>query len=114
MDRNKLYQEELSKLEELFKGVDPVKRKLTEGLRQDAAFLKAENAMLRHIMKETGMIKVHPEYPEVQKPVEAAKQYRSNVEKYSVVIKTLNSVLSKDTTDDDDPFYKFLKEKMGQ
>ena len=67
MNREELYKQELAKLEELFKDVEPIKARLTEGLRQEAAFLLAENAMLKQHMRETGMVKVHPEYPEVQK-----------------------------------------------
>lgn len=109
MDREKLYQEELTRLNEIFSKVDPLKVELTEGLRQDAAYLKAENAILREIMKETGMVKVHPEYPELQKPTEAAKQYLKNINSYSIVIKALNSVLTNDITAEDDEFVQFLK-----
>ena len=112
-NREELYKQELAKLEELFKDVEPIKARLTEGLRQEAAFLLAENAMLKQHMRETGMVKVHPEYPEVQKPTEAAKQYLKNVGRYTEVIKALNSILSKDLTEGDDEFAKFLKEMHG-
>ena len=113
MNREELYKQELAKLEELFKDVEPIKARLTEGLRQEAAFLLAENAMLKQHMRETGMVKVHPEYPEVQKPTEAAKQYLKNVGRYTEVIKALNSILSKDLTEGEDEFAKFLKEMHG-
>ncbi len=113
MDRGNLYEAELKKLEEIFEGVDPIKTKLTEGLRQQAAFLYAENAMLEHSMKETGTVKIHPEFPELQKPIESAKQYRQNANTYAVVIKTLNGILSKDGIEQDDDFKKFLKEMHG-
>lgn len=110
MNRKEVYEKELAKLEKLFEKVEPEKAKLTEGLRQDAAFLLAENAMLKEVMKETGMVKIHPEYPELQKLTESAKQYLKNVNSYAVIIKTLNSVLSKDLAEGDDEFAKFLKE----
>ncbi len=113
VNREELYKQELAKLEKLFKDVEPKKTELTEGLRQDAAFLLAENAMLKEVMRETGMIKFHPEYPEIQKPTEAAKQYLKNVNSYAVVIKTLNGILSKDLAEGDDEFAKFLKEMHG-
>jgi uncharacterized protein YydD (DUF2326 family) len=113
VNREELYKQELAKLEKLFKDVEPKKTELTEGLRQDAAFLLAENAMLKHHMRETGMIKIHPEYPEIQKSTEAAKQYLKNVNSYAVVIKTLNGILSKDLAEGDDEFTKFLREMHG-
>lgn len=102
MEKQKVYDQELKKLREIFKDVDESKRKLVEGLIEDAAFLKAENTFLRETMKTTGMVKVHPERPGVHKTVEAAKQYLKNVNSYSTVIKTLNGVLSKNIPEDDD------------
>ena len=113
VEREKLYETELEKLNRLFQDVEPAKAELSQGLRQDAAFLMAENAMLKQIMRETGMVKIHPQYPEIQKPTEAAKQYLKNVNTYAVVLKTLNGILSKDLAEGDDEFAKFLKEMHG-
>ena len=113
VEREKLYEAELDKLNRLFEDVEPAKAELSQGLRQDAAFLMAENAMLKQIMRETGMVKIHPQYPEIQKPTEAAKQYLKNVNTYAVVLKTLNGILSKDLAEGDDEFAKFLKEMHG-
>lgn len=93
---------EFEKLNEIFKDVEEAKRKLVEGLIQDAAFLKVENESLRELLSKTGIVKVHPEYPDIQKPIEAAKQYRQNLNSYAVVIKALNSVLSKNIIDEAD------------
>lgn len=89
------------------------KKKLVEGLIQDAAFLKAENMELKNILEKTGMIKVHPQHPEMQKTTEAAKQYLKNINSYSVVIKTLNGVLMKNTVEADDAFDDFMSEMRG-
>lgn len=107
MDKQKVYEQELKKLKEIFQEVEEPKRKLVEGLIEDAAFLKAENYELKQILKETGMVKVHPEYPEMQKTTEAARQYLKNVNSYSVVIKTLNSVLSKNLIEEDEDLAEF-------
>lgn len=107
MLKNELYQQELSKLVEIFKDVEVSKRKLVEGLLEDAAFLKAENDILKQTISKTGMVKIHPEYPELQKPTEAGKQYLKNINSYSVVIKTLNGVLSKNIIEDDDDLSEF-------
>lgn len=107
MDKQKVYEQELKKLKEIFQEVEEPKRKLVEGLIEDAAFLKAENYELKQILKETGMVKIHPEYPEMQKTTEAARQYLKNVNSYSVVIKTLNSVLSKNLIEEDEDLAEF-------
>lgn len=107
MTKQKVYEEELEKLTELFKEVDESNRKLVDGLIQDAAFLFAENYELKELLNKTGMVKVHPEKPELQKPIPAADQYRKNLNSYSIVIKALNGVLQKKTDDDDDDLGEF-------
>ena len=87
---------------EIFKNVEDEKRKLAEGLIDDAAFLFAENARLKEMMKEDGMVKVHPSNANLQKPTEAAKQYLRNVNSYAVVIKALAGILNKSTLDEDE------------
>jgi regulator of replication initiation timing len=107
MSKSEVYQQELAKLTGIFKDVDEPKRKLVEGLIEDAAFLKSENFVLKEVLTKTGMIKVHPEHLELQKPVEAAKQYLKNINSYSVVIKTLNGVLNKNMIEDGDELEEF-------
>lgn len=102
MVKDEAYKMELSKLNEIFKDVDESNKKLVEGLIQDAAFLYAENYFLKQTLKKTGMVKVHPKNEALQKVIPAAKEYRQNLNSYSIVIKTLNSVLQKKIEDDDD------------
>lgn len=109
MDRQKIYQLELEKLKSIFENIEPEKAELVQGLISDAAFLKAENAMLKETMRETGMVKIHPEYPEMQKPTETAKQYLKNTNTYAAIIKTLNSILIKSVIEPDDAFDEFIK-----
>jgi len=106
-------QKERARLLEIFKNVDPSKAALIDGLIDEAAYLKIENAELRALMFDTGMVKVHPHHKELQKPVEAARQYRQNVNSYSVVIKTLNGILSKDAAPEEDEFDAWIKERNG-
>lgn len=102
MLKHEEYQKELMKLNEIFRDIDPSKKKLVEGLIEDAAFLKVENMTLRETISQTGMVKIHPQYPEMQKPTEAAKQYLKNVNCYAVVVKALNSVLQMNIPEEDD------------
>jgi hypothetical protein len=53
------------------------------------------------------MVKVHPSHPEIQKPIEAARQYLKNVNSYAVVIKTLNGVLNRNMIEEEDELGEF-------
>lgn len=107
MSKQLVYEQELAKLNEIFQGIDESKRKLVEGLLEEAAFLKSENYILRKSISETGMVKIHPDHPEIQKPIETAKQYLKNINSYAVVIKTLNGVLSKNILEDEDDLSEY-------
>ena len=107
MTRQNVYEKELAKLTEIFADIDESKKKLVEGLIQDAAFLYAENYILKQSIDKTGMIKFHPNNPTLQKPLPAAKEYRQNLNSYAVVIKTLNGVLLKKEDDDDEDMDEF-------
>lgn len=111
MDKQAVYKAELNKLTEIFQDVEESKAKLVEGLIEDAAFIKAENHVLKKTLEKTGMIKIHPDHPELQKPIEAGRQYLKNINSYAVVIKTLNSVLQKNVVEADDEFDEFMKER---
>lgn len=107
MSKQEVYQKELDKLTKIFADVEPSKAQLVEGLIEDAAFLKSENAVLRDTIAVTGMVKIHPHHPELQKPTEAAKQYLKNINSYAVVIKTLNGVLNKGIIEDEEDMSEF-------
>lgn len=102
-----VYQKELEKLTEIFTDIEESKKKLVEGLIEDAAFLKAENFVLKEALTEIGMVNFHPQNKHLQKPVEAAKQYLKNVNSYAVIIKTLNGVLNQNIIEDDDDLSDF-------
>jgi regulator of replication initiation timing len=104
------FQKELNKLRELFKDIEPSKAALADGLLEEAAFLKVQNDTLRASLAATGMVKVHPCYPEIQKPIIAAGQYLKNANSYAVIIKALNGILQKNTVAGEDEFDAFLKE----
>jgi len=107
MTKKDVYNKELNKLNEIFSDVEESDKKLVEGLIQDAAFLYAENYILKNSLDETGMIKFHPSNSTLQKPLPAAKEYRQNLNSYSIVIKSLSSVLQKKIEEDDDDMDKF-------
>lgn len=95
MDKQDEYLKEYTKLHEIFADVEENKQKLVDGLIKDAAFLYSESLELRKLLNITGMIKVSPNNPSLQKQIPAAAQYLKNLNSYAVVIKTLNGILSK-------------------
>jgi hypothetical protein len=107
VDKRSAYLDELDKLTEIFKEVEESKRKLVEGLIQDAAFFFSENAVLRNTLEQTGMIRINPNNQMQQKPVEAARQYRQNSAAYAVIIKTLNGILNKNIPEEEDDMSEF-------
>jgi regulator of replication initiation timing len=108
--KNEVFTKEKEKLTNIFLEVEPSKRQLVEGLIDDAAFLKAENHRLKLLLRETGMIQIHPSQRHLQKPTEAARQYLKNVNSYAVIIKTLNGVLAKGIIEDEDDLSEFEDE----
>jgi len=111
-ERNRMT--ELEKLQEIFQKVDPDKQRLVEKLLHDAAFLSEQNEDLRKMIEVTGMVKFHPTNPNLQKPTEAAKQYLRNLQTYSVVIKTLNQVFSKNSIEEQDDFEQFMNQSIDE
>ncbi len=107
MTKQSVYQAEFDKLTDVFSEVEESKRRLVEGLIEDAAFLYAENWELRRLIGQTGTVRVHPERPELQKPVPAATQYLKNTNSYAVIIKALGSVLNKNIIVEDDDMGEF-------
>ena len=107
-------QKERERLEELFKGADPAKKELAKGLLDQAAYLAVENAMLQEGMLETGMVKIHPVHKDIQKPIEAARQYRQNANSYAMMIKTISSILNTGGGEGEDPFDEWLRSKQQQ
>ena len=114
MTKSELIREEREKLAEIFKDLDSNKLKLVEGLLDQAAYLKIENGMLQEIMVETGMIKIHPTNKSIQKPIEAARQYRQNANSYAVQIKALDAILSRDSSGEEDPFDEWLRKQKDK
>jgi hypothetical protein len=107
MTKNEAFDKELEKLNGIFVDVDESYKKLVEGLIQDAAFLYAENYVLKETLKQTGMIKIHPTNSTLQKPLPIAKEYRQNLNSYSIVIKSLSNILQRKIDDEDDDMNEF-------
>lgn len=105
--KTKDYELEFEKLSKIFEEVEPQKKQLVEGLIENAAFLYSEDMDLERKLKKSGLLKIHPQHPELQKILPAATQYLKNLNTYSTVIKTLNGVLSKNEIEEDDGMDEF-------
>jgi len=106
-NKQHILQTEYDKLTAVFSEVEESKRKLVEGLIYDAAFLYSENWELRRLIAESGSVIVNPANHKQQKTLPAATQYLKNANSYAVVIKALNSILSKNEITDDDDMHDF-------
>lgn len=78
----------------------------------DVVFLEAQLSELRKLP----FIKVHPDFPDIQKPTAAAKQYKELLQQYNNCIKILTGILRKDAPEDESPLRAFInarKEKLS-
>jgi hypothetical protein len=105
--KESVFEAEHAKLTEIFKDIEEPKRRLVEGLITDASFLYSENWALRQLIGQTGSVKVHPKDNSLQKTVPAATQFLKNSNSYAVIIKALNSILSKNLLEQDDDLEEF-------
>lgn len=108
------YQKNLENLIEIFDVVEENQKKLIQGLLEETAYMKTELSYMRTVLGKTGMIKIHPTKPELQKQLPIANEYRRTVNAYSLNIKALNSILNKNVVEEEDAFDKWVSQKMNQ
>ncbi len=71
----------------------------------DVVFLEEQLMMLRKLPQ----IRVHPDYPDIQKQTESAKLYIKLFQQYNQAIKTLTGILRKDAVEEESPLREYLK-----
>lgn len=104
-----VYNKEIQKLNEVFKDIDENERQLVDGLIQEAATLRTELFFMEEVIKESGLLKVHPQDKSKQKALPIANEYRRTINVYAIVIKTLDSILNKNPVEQGDPLAEWLK-----
>lgn len=115
MSSNGTPQIELDNLREIFKSVDPAKQRLVGKLIEYAAFTSDEiDKLILMIRRDGGTVKIHPTNPGLQKATEAGKQYLKLIGTYSLTIKALNSILTKNAIEEDDEFEQYLNQAMDE
>lgn len=105
---------ELEELLKIFEKADPDTQKLAKKMIEHTAFLSEQLDQQKNLIEHVGMVKIHPTNPNLQKPTEVGKQYLKTLQAYSLAVKTLNSILTKNTIDDDDDFDRFEKEENDE
>ena len=101
---------EYERLLELFKDVDEAKQKLVDELLKKAAFLKTQLDSLEEEIRKYGCMKVvGGKY--ILSP--AYKTFLNSLGIYQNLIKSLNSIMGKNTIDEDDEFDNFMKTLGG-
>ena len=76
----------------------------------DVVFLEAQLSEKRKLP----FIKVHPDFPDIQKPTAAAKQYKELLQQYNNCVKILTGILRKDTPEEESPLRAFIEARKGQ
>jgi len=99
----------MTRKEELLKVFDQVEetKEIILPMIDDVVFLEDQLRDLRKLP----FIKVHPEYPDIQKPTAAAKQYKELLQQYNNCIKILAWILRKDAAEEESPLRAFLESR---
>ena len=106
MDTKKI-NKEYARLAALFNSTDKTKLELVDELLKKAAFLKVELDDLQALIKKHGAVEFSNKGNSRQTP--AYKTYLSSLVVYQTIIKTLNNILGKAVSDEDDEFDEFMK-----
>lgn len=76
----------------------------------DVVFLEEQ---LRELRKMP-FIKVHPDYPDIQKPTAASKQYKELLQQYNNCIKIMTSIIRKDSPEEESPLRAFISSRKDK
>ena len=108
-----LIKREVARLTNLFKDIERVRRLSTNGLIEEAAFMKATLLELKKEIDKAGPIDERPqgEYS-ILREHPALKSYNTMVQRYAAILKQLTDLLPKEVQKEvDDGFDDFLMMK---
>lgn len=102
----------MTRKEELLQIFDQIEdaKGIIQPMIDDVVFLEDQLQALRKLP----FIKVHPDYPDIQKPTAAAKQYKELLQQYNNCIKILTGILRKDAPEEESPLRAFLQSRKGK
>jgi len=112
-EKAKIKKAELTKLTNILKNLPPDKRKLAEGLKQQAAFMYATLAELQETLNEDGAVELFEQGAQkMLREHPAAKTYNAMVKNYNSTMKQLFDLLPDDKGKDPaDELMDFVKKK---
>lgn len=100
-------QKEYERIKALFNGCDENQLKLLEGTIWEAARLRVELDDLHNLVKKTGLIKIHPDNPSMQKELPVSKLIVKARANYLNYIAKLSNILGKNIDEEDDDLDEF-------
>lgn len=100
-------QKEYTRIKELFIGCDENQLNLLEGAFWECARLRVELDDLHAIVKETGLVKVNPKNPGMQKELPVSKMIVKTRANYLNYIAKLSNILGKNVEDEEDDLDEF-------
>lgn len=102
----------MTRKEELLKIFDQVddSKNIIAPLIDDVVFLEEQLQELRKLP----FIRVHPQYPDIQKATPAAKQYKELLQQYNNCVKILTGILRKDAPEEESPLRAFIASRKAQ
>lgn len=95
-------EKEYERIKELFSGIDENQLKLIDGAIWECARLRKEMNDLHEIIKETGLVKVNPNNPSMQKELPVSKLIVKARANYLNYIAKLSNILGRNIEDDED------------
>ena len=95
-------QKEYERIRKLFSGIDEKQLDLIDGAIHECARLRVELNNLHEVVKKTGLVKVHPENPTMQKELPVSKLIVKVRANYLNYVAKLSNVLGKNINDDCD------------
>lgn len=107
MSKQAEFNKELAKWTELFSSTPPEIQKAAAGVIQKVAKVHALCWELEQVLDNSGAIKVHPERPELQKPIPALKEYSRMTDSYANLVNKLNDIRSRNIIEEDDELEEF-------
>lgn len=98
---------EYSRIKALFDGVDEKQLAIIDGTIWEAARLRIELNRLHDIVAKTGLLKLHPENPAIQKELPVSKMIVKVRANYLNYIAKLAAVLGRNVDDDENDLEEF-------
>ena len=95
-------QKEYERIKALFDGADESQLNLIDGAIWETARIRVELNTLHEIVKESGLIKVHPQNPALQKELPVSKLIVKARANYLNYISKLSNLLGNNIEDDGD------------